>query len=155
MTGCAEPAGNDRQGRRDGYRERRHNVELHALVAQIDVLYVAEFHRYVFGHLNVARFDVEADAKWRRRERNSELDIRVQDLNGLILRMLPVVIVKVGSGQPGSFRNAYVGGAGVDCILLHVTNRAAASVSKPAIETAVTLTSDAPWLAARMESFTG
>src|SRR5215472_15645538 len=70
--------------RRDTYGERWNNVQLHALVTQVNVLDVSKINRNLLGHFRAARFDVEGDSERSRGEWNAELDIWIENLDRLV-----------------------------------------------------------------------
>ena len=153
---AAAGAGITASVRRDPHRKCRHHVQLHALVAEINVLHVAELHRHFLGDFHVAGLHMEGDAERRGREGNAERHAGIEDLDGLVLRMLPVVVVEIGRGELGVLGDVRFRGAGVDGIFLDARPAAQwPGASKPAIATPVTATSDGPRFAASSDSRTG
>ena len=71
---------------------------------------------------------MERNAEGRGREGNAERHAGIEDLDGLVLRMLPVVIVEVGRGELGVFRYMRRGGAGISGVFL---GRAWLAVGRP------------------------
>ena len=85
-------------------------------ISRIGICYLPEV-RGIFPSLSV-RDNLRMFARGKpRTERNAG----IEDLDGLVLRMFPVVVAEVGRCRSRVFRDVRVGGAGVHCILLHVT----------------------------------
>src|SRR5215469_2252527 len=108
--GCR--SGNHHEGGIGRNGERGHYRQLHALVTEEGVFHVPILHRYFPRDGEVAGLNVEGDAEWRGSERHTERDRAIEDLDGLIIGMLPVVVVEVGSGGLGVLGDVRVHGAG-------------------------------------------
>src|SRR5215469_2418658 len=116
--GCgAAGGGNHRETRSDAYGEGWNDVKLHALIPKVNVLDISEFDRRLPGDFDAARPDVKRYTERRRSKGNAKLDIRVEGLDGLVLRMLPVIVVEIGGCQAAILGHARVGGAGIDRVL--------------------------------------
>ena len=110
--------GNHRQIGRDPHGKRRDHVQLHALVAEINVLHVAIFDGQFLGELDIASFDVKGGAKRRGGERHSERHGGIEDLDGLIFGVLPIIVIEVRRGELRILGNVHLREAGVRSVFI-------------------------------------
>src|ERR1035438_308278 len=109
---------NDGQCRRDAQRKRGYDVQLHPFLAEVGIFHVAELHRQFLGKPGLPGVQVQRDTELGWAERKAEGYVWGEDVDGLVGRMLPIVVGEVRGCRLLVLRHMHVGGASVDGILL-------------------------------------